>query len=156
MFTEVLVWRNSPGNSDYCLLWKSFEEELKLQSLGLSCLLMWFFLPKALICDFSSPAVCKNISYVASACVASHRERSTNTAIRTVLENQHYKKEQTVVPTMWAVPEVIVFPGLIIETADKLACKTFVPLELNLQCHGEIQIWQLCLSVRVLLRAWMV
>lgn len=68
----------------------------------------------------------QNISYVASACAASQRERSTNTAIRAVLENQHYKKEQTVVPTVWVVPEVIVFPGLIIHMADTLSFKHFV------------------------------
>ena len=126
MFTEALVWKNSPRNGDYCVIWKSFEEEPTLHPPGLSCLIMWFFLPKLPICDFNSPASTQNISCVALDCAASHRESSTNTAIRTASENQHYKKEQTVVPTMWAVPEVIVFPGLIIQTAAKLSCKCFV------------------------------
>lgn len=127
MFTEALVWKNSPGNGDYCVIWKSFEEEPTLHPPGLTCLIMcFFFLPKLAICDFSSPASTHNISCVASDCVASRWESSTNTAIRTASENQHYKKKQTVVPTMWAVPEVIVFPGLIIQTAAKLSCKCFV------------------------------
>lgn len=126
MFTEALVWRNSPGNGDYCVIWKSFEEEPTLHPPGLSCLIMWLFLLKLPICDFSSPVSMQNISCVALDCVTSHRESSTNTAIRTASENQHYKKEQTVVLTMWAVPEVIVFPGLIIQTAAKLSCKCFV------------------------------
>lgn len=75
------------------MLWKSFHPP------GLSSdFFFFFFVP---IWDFSKPA--NKISYGFRLLIVSHRESSTNTAITTVLGNQHYSKKrrkQTVVPTM--------------------------------------------------------
>lgn len=116
VFTGALVWRNSLGNGDYRPIWKSFEDTwVKLSHNAIS----FPFLP---ICDFSRAEYTQNISYVGFSPRGIPRGEQCKHRGSTL---------QTVVPAVWAVPEVIEFPGFAFQTVAKLSCKTFCHREFN-------------------------